>query len=57
MKITLDIPDNVRAAFFCFVGNAKDWPSMYMQTHNISTDELYDGNEIKIPQQEVVDND
>lgn len=48
MKITLDIPDSAKAAFFCFVGNGPVYPGMYMQTHSIDSEELRDGAEIKI---------
>lgn len=48
MKITLDIPDTVIAAFFNFVISDNVFGPMKMQSHPIETDELHDGSEIKI---------
>lgn len=46
MKIVLEIPDGTVAAFFDFV--YLDERGANMQGHSITTDELYDGSEIKI---------
>lgn len=48
MKITLDIPDTTICAFFDFVRYENPFDGMAMQGHSISSDELYDGSEIKI---------
>ena len=48
MKIILDIPDTTVCAFFDFVRYENDFDGMAMQSHPISSDELYDGSEIKI---------
>lgn len=48
MKITLDIPDTTLCAFINFV-REDDWPGLAMQSRGISSAELYDGAEIKIP--------
>ena len=46
MKITLEIPDTTKCAFFDFIYGARS--GMMMQGHSIESDELYDGAEIKI---------
>ena len=48
MKIILDIPDTTVCAFFDFVRYENGFDGMTMQGHPISSDELYDGSEIKI---------
>ena len=48
MKIELEIPDGTLCAFFDFVYRDEWGCSMKMQGHSISSDELYDGAEIKI---------
>lgn len=48
MKIILDIPDTTIAAFFDFVYGDNMFTGLKMQGHSISSDELYDGSEIKI---------
>lgn len=46
MKITLDIPNTTLCAFFDFV--KQDGYGLIMQGHSITSDDLYDGAEIKI---------
>lgn len=46
MKITLDIPDNTLCAFLNYV--YIDCSGMTMGTHALQSDDLKDGNEIKI---------
>lgn len=48
MKIILDIPDTTICAFFDIVRYENAFDGMTMQSHPISSDELYDGSEIKI---------
>jgi hypothetical protein len=50
MKITLDIPDNTRCAFFDFVFG--DYLGMSMQCRPIESDELHDGAVIVIKSKE-----
>ena len=48
MKIILDIPNTTVCAFFFFFLYENPFDGMAMQGHSISSDELYDGSEIKI---------
>lgn len=50
MKITLEIPDSTRCAFFDFVFG--DFFGMTMQGRAISTDELHDGAVITVKAKE-----
>lgn len=48
MKIILDIPDTTICAFINFV-REDVWPGLAMQSKGLSSADLYDGAEIKIP--------
>ena len=50
MKITLDIPDTTVCAFFDFVHYTRT--GMAMHCHSIASDELFDGAEIVIEQED-----
>lgn len=56
MRITLDIPDSTVCAFFDFVHYTDGYRGMAMQGHSIGSDELYDGAEIVIKQEDGADN-
>lgn len=57
MRITLDIPDSTVCAFFDFVHYTDGYRGMAMQGHSIGSDELYDGAEIVIKQEDGDDNE
>lgn len=50
MKITLDIPDTTVCAFFDFLHYTRT--GMTMQVYSIDSDELFDGSEIVIEQED-----
>lgn len=50
MKITLDIPDTTICAFVNYVLVNKDTYGMTMEVKGLSSDDLVDGNEIKVEQ-------
>ena len=54
MKITLEIPDNIICAFVN--GVESDYPySMSLVSYQLSSDDLVDGNTIKLPRTEVIE--
>ena len=48
MKITLDIPDTTTCAFFNYVFVNKDGYGMEMGVRSLDSDDIVDGNEIKV---------
>lgn len=48
MKITLDIPNTTICAFVNYVLVNKDTYGMTMEVEGLNSDDLVDGNEIKI---------
>ena len=48
MKITLDIPDTTMCAFINYVFINKDTYGMSMGVKSLESDDLVDGNEIKV---------
>lgn len=48
MKITLDIPDTTTCAFFNYVYMNKDSYNLSMGIKSLESDDLIDGNEIKV---------
>ena len=48
MKITLDIPDTTACAFFNYVYVNKDTYGMSLGVKSLGSDDLVDGNEIKV---------
>ena len=48
MKITLDIPDTTICAFVSYVLVNEDTYGMTMSVKGLNSDDLVDGNEIKI---------
>ena len=48
MKITLDIPDTTTCAFINYVYVNKDTYGMSMGVKSLESDDLVDGNEIKV---------
>lgn len=50
MKITLDIPDMTTCAFFNYIFMNKDAYNMSMGVKSLDSDDLVDGNEIKVNQ-------
>ena len=48
MKITLDIPDTTTCAFINYVLINKDTYGMSMCVKSLESDDLVDGNEIKV---------
>lgn len=48
MKITLDIPDMTTCAFFNYVYMNKDSYNLSMGVKSLVSDDLVDGNEIKV---------
>lgn len=51
MKITLDINDNMMCGFFN--GVMLTYDGLQMVSHQLSTDDLTDGNTIKLPREEL----
>lgn len=51
MKITLDINDNMMCGFFNGVMLAYD--GLQMVSYSLSSDDLVDGNTIKLPREEL----
>ena len=51
VKITLDIPDGIIAGFFNVV-EAADY-SMQLVSYQLGSDDLKDGNCVKLPREEV----
>ena len=52
MKITLDIPDGIIAGFFNGVDVAGR--GMILKNYQLSTDDLKDGNTVKLPREQEV---
>lgn len=48
MRITLDIPDTTTCAFINYVFWNKDTYGMGMSVKSLDSDDLVDGNEIKV---------
>ena len=48
MKITLDIPDTTTCAFFNYVFVNENVYEMEMGVRSLDSDDLVDGNEIKV---------
>lgn len=48
MKITLDIPDTTICAFVNYVLVNEDTYGMTMEVEGLNSDDLVDGNEIKV---------
>lgn len=48
MKITLDIPNTTICAFFSYVLVNEDTYGMTMEVEGLNSDDLVDGNEIKV---------
>ena len=48
MKITLDIPNTTTCAFFNYVFVDEDTHGMGMSVKDLNSDDLFNGNEIKI---------
>lgn len=51
MKITLEISDDMLCGFFC--GVKLEYDGLQMVSYQLSTDDLTDGNTIKLPREEL----